>query len=419
MVATIPAATSAVAPAEQGTSPEGVGAGDGTLNTQPPASASVISPESPEAPPAVVRDTDASFPAFVALIQSGPRRASGRPADREAPTPASRSGVKPTRRSLGRTPLHPAWLDAIPASIDELQGAPAPIESELDAAVREAVTLGARHTVPRFALPRGHWPWWAWATYASTIGVGAFAGLYATAIARLALPARQPLWVYRTRQGAANFLLASTAMMAATTAAFAVVPPIARTGIVAARVEQLIPQSPLPPNTTVDADLPTASDGDAPVSPRSPSLPLGGSETVPDTVTPMALTSIEAAAVSITISPTLPEPVPNLDAPAVEAPREAQPAEATPPPATPKASPTTTNRVIVANTGGRGVAFRNTASWDDRVTPKVAVRDGTSLTVTESGISGDDGAGGTTAWVRVRDSSGRTGYVPARFVQAP
>ena len=151
----------------------------------------------------------------------------------------------------------------------------------------------------------------------------------------------------------------------------------------------------------------------------SPSLPVSGSEAVPDAVTPMALTSTEAASVSITISPTLPEVVPNLDAPAVEAPREAQPAEATAPPAIPKASPTAFNRAIVANTGGRGVAFRNTASWDDRVTPKVAVRDGTSLTVTESGISGDDGAGGTTAWVRVRDSSGRTGYVPARFVQAP
>lgn len=418
MVATSPAATSAVAPAEQGTSPEGVDAVDGTLNAHASASAAVVSHEAPETPPAMARDADPSFPAFVALIQSGPRRTSGRLADREAPSPASRSGVKPTRRSLGRAPLHPAWLDAIPAAIDELQGAPAPIESELEGAVREAITLGVRHTAPRFALPRGHWPWWAWATYASTIGVGTVAGLYATAFARLALPAGQPLWVYRTRRGAANFLLASTALTAATTAAFALVPPVGRTEIVAARVEQSFPR-PLPPFATVDADRPTASDGDAPVSPRSPSLPLSGSETVPDTVTPMALTSIEAAAVSITISPTLPEPVPNLDAPAVEAPREAQPAEATPPPATPKASPTTINRAIVANTGGRGVAFRNTASWDDRVTPKVAVRDGTSLMVTESGISGDDGAGGTTAWVRVRDSSGRTGYVPARFVQAP
>ncbi|NCV01816.1 MAG: hypothetical protein EBV53_11630, partial [Proteobacteria bacterium] len=75
-------------------------------------------------------------------------------------------------------------------------------------------------------------------------------------------------------------------------------------------------------------------------------------------------------------------------------------------------------RVVVANTGGRGVAFRNSPQWDDRTVPKVAFREGTSLTIVTSGIVGDDGSGGKVSWLMVRDSVGRTGYVPAQFTTA-
>jgi hypothetical protein len=423
MVATSPAATSAEAPAVQGTSPVGVHAGDDVA----PASVRESLPSPLEAPrlqgaerqgERASPDVDASFPAFVALIQSGPRRASSRAADPASPATASRVGSKSTRRSLGRPSLHPAWLDAIPASIDDLQGAPAPIETELETAVREVVILGARHKAPRFALPRGHWPWWAWATYASTIGAATFAGLYVSAVARLALPARQPLWVHRTRRGAASFLMTSTALMFATTAAFAIVPPIGR---IATAIDGTTLQAPPPLAATIDADLAMANDGEATVSNSSgPTDSAGAAATAADTVTPLAMTSIDAAAVSITISPPLPDGAPDIDTPVAQAvmPTPVE-APAAPAPAAPKAPPVPTNRAVVANTGGRGVAFRNTASWDDRVTPKVAVRDGTALTIIESGITGDDGAGGSTAWVRVRDGSGRNGYVPARFVQAP
>ena len=414
MVATSPAATSAEAPAVHGNSPDGAHVGD-----------DAAAPSVGEAltPPVVTREgaapnVDASFPAFVALIQSGPRRSSSRSADPAAPAPASRSSSKSTRRSLGRASLHPAWLDAIPASIDDLQGAPPPIETELEAAVREVVILGVRHQAPRFALPRGNWPWWAWVTYGSTIGAATFAGLYVSAVARLALPARQPLWVHRTRRGAANFLMTSTALIFATTAAFAIVPPIGRTGTA---IESTALQSPPPVSATIDLDLATAKGGEATV-PQSygPTDTAGAAETVADSVTPLAMASIDPTAVSITISPPLPDAVPGFEAPVsqefIPAPA---PVSTAPPPAAPKASSAPTNRAVVANTGGRGVAFRNTASWDDRVNPKIAVREGTALTIIETGITGDDGVGGSTAWVRVRDNSGRNGYVPARFLLAP
>jgi hypothetical protein len=35
--------------------------------------------------------------------------------------------------------------------------------------------------------------------------------------------------------------------------------------------------------------------------------------------------------------------------------------------------------------------------------------------VLEDGLTGDDGAGGTTSWLHVRDPASHDGYVPARF----
>jgi hypothetical protein len=79
----------------------------------------------------------------------------------------------------------------------------------------------------------------------------------------------------------------------------------------------------------------------------------------------------------------------------------------------------TVGRVVVGNTGGLGVALRNSTRWNDRI-PGVAWPDGIVLVVLESGLTGDDGAGGSTSWLRVRDPAGRVGFVPARFaVPAP
>jgi hypothetical protein len=72
-------------------------------------------------------------------------------------------------------------------------------------------------------------------------------------------------------------------------------------------------------------------------------------------------------------------------------------------------------RVVVGNTGGDGVSLRRSPRWSDRW-PGVAWPDRTVLVVVESGVPGDDGAGGTAPWLRVRDPSGRDGYVPARYV---
>lgn len=331
-----------------------------------------------------------------------------------------RSGAKPSRRTLGRQSLHPAWLDAIPASIDDLQGTPAPIESELDTAVRKTVALGARHPVPRFALPRGHWPWWAWATYASTIGTVTFVGLYVVALARLAVPWQQRLWVYRTRRGAAEFVMKSSALLLAGTFAFAMVPPIARLN------PPVVEVSSLAMATSGGSETDEVGNQTAPSSAAALGAEALTAATTMQSVTPMAFSPGDEMAVELSFAPTTQV---ELVAPGVAA--AVEPAgttetqairqDATSPVLAQEAKviATPANRVIVYNTGGRGVAFRNSASWDDRIAPKVAVRDGTTLTVLETGLTGDDGAGGLASWVRVRDGIGRTGYVPAKFVIAP
>jgi hypothetical protein len=309
--------------------------------------------------------------------------------------------MRATRRSLRRERLHPAWLDAIPASIDDLQGASAPVETELETAVRETVELGSRHREPRLALPRGAWPWWAWVTYASTVGAATFAGLYLTAFVRLVMPAQRGLWVYRTRRCAARFVLASTAMMVAVAGAFTVVPPTGRTVVAGT-------------NATTEAE---AFD---PESRQVPVAVANVSDPVAEAVTPLAVDSADASTTLISTQASA------SDAAPVEAQdtgtEQSQPTRDTPAPVPASTNRTATDggtRVVVANTGGRGVAFRNSPSWDDRVVPKVAVREGASLTVLGSGLRGDDGAGGSTNFTRVRDAAGRTGFVPSRFVQVP
>lgn len=409
MVATSPAATSADAPAgsqvQHGSPTTTPHIGEPAVSTPPvgaPVTSSVMAPNLPvDESPGSGRTAVDPFPAFVALIQSGPRRATAAPAGgTHSPSTAVEPPARATRRRIGRERLHPAWLDAIPASIDELQGAPAPAESELETAVREAVILGTRHKSPRIALPRGRWPWWAWVTYASTVGTATFAGLYVVALARMALPEGRGLWVYRTRRGAARFVAMSTALLVAGAGAMAIVPP---QGHLTAQVVDSASHAP----AALDVGAHTV-----------PAAPVDAVEPLTDAVTPVAISLVDAAAVSITVAESVAEPGSSGDP--LTIPAEAVPQVDAPPPA--PAPPTIASgpstRVVVTNTGGRGVAFRNSPSWDDRVVPKVAVRDGTLLTVLESGVIGDDGAGGTTAFARVRDAAGRVGYVPTRFVQA-
>jgi len=74
-------------------------------------------------------------------------------------------------------------------------------------------------------------------------------------------------------------------------------------------------------------------------------------------------------------------------------------------------------RVAVGGTGGQGVALRRSPRWADRW-PGVAWPDRTALVVLVDGLTGDDGAGGATPWLRVRDPAGNEGFVPGRYTAA-
>lgn len=375
------------------------------------------------------------LPTFVALIQSGPRRPAHRGrrrptaanakapsidrpghapvesgtgtadlvtaaavADLPMPAPVSPHGP-PARAGSGEgiptaaLGLHPAWLEAIPASIDELQGSPPPPEPVVTP-VLVRPPLGARHRRPWVALPGGHWPWWAWVGYAATIGAVTFVAMYAAALVRVVLPRRQRLWMFRTRRGAVRFLEATT-IVALVAAGLVAVAPLGGRQPTLPEVTVTIPALLETPAVVIDVET--------------------GVGAVPDTLP--AMTALELPQDAFTGAETS-EPSAS-DAP----PSEASPspvgdvaASVTNLPADP-AAPVTGAQVFVANTGGRGVAFRNSASWDDRVVPKAAYREGTTLVVVASGLRGDDGAGGTTAWLQVRDARGRLGFVPARFTR--
>ena len=45
-------------------------------------------------------------------------------------------------------------------------------------------------------------------------------------------------------------------------------------------------------------------------------------------------------------------------------------------------------------------------------------RTDTALVVLVDGLTGDDGAGGATPWLRVRDPAGNEGFVPGRYTAA-
>jgi hypothetical protein len=230
------------------------------------------------------------------------------------------------------------------------------------------------------------------------------------------------LWVYRTREGAAKFIVASSTLVLVASAAFTVVPPSGRpapfgepsASLKFMNLASAGSESARDPGRRIEQSAP--SDADAPPStgeaPEANADPVASILLMWADVAPVAL--FDVAAVSEARTPI--DATPTVDAnSAVTA------------PLTPELLASVqvngraplTSRVIVANTGGRGVAFRNSARWDDRVAPKVAVREGTSLAVIEPNLLGDDGSGGTTGWLRVRDGQGRTGYVPSRFVRAP
>ena len=374
-----------------------------------------------------------SVPPFVALMYSSSSRPSATSSDAEASpqseTLARHRTMRSARLATDREVLHPAWFDALPASLDDLrtQEGAASDASPMGKGLRETpisripgLRLEPRPQRPRLALPGSAWPWWGWAVYTSTIGVVVFAALYFAALARLLLPRTQCFWAFRTRQAASEYLLSVTAACLFATGIWVVTLPSFGHEIDFALTA---PTVELTPTLTPDGEAVvtdpsmTAMTSVAPnANGTEPDLSL---DSVPEVM------SLSNSGSDPNASGTVAALVPTDTPPAETSPISDQVVEPAPPVARTPSSvspvPVAVNgmgRVTVANTGGRGVAFRNSPQWDDRTVPKVAFREGTSLTIVTSGIVGDDGSGGKVSWLMVRDSVGRTGYVPAQFTTA-
>ena len=374
-----------------------------------------------------------SVPPFVALMYSSSSRPSAPSSDAEASTRsetlARHRTLRSARLATDREVLHPAWFDALPASLDDLrtdEGA-ASDASPMGKGLRETpisriprLRLEPRPQRPRLALPGSAWPWWGWAVYTSTIGVVVFAALYFAALARLLLPRTQRFWAFRTRQAAAEYLLSVTAACLFATGIWVVTlpsfgheidfaltaPTVELTPTLTPDGEAVITDSSMTVMTSVEANA-NGTGSDLSLDSVAEVMSLSSSGAVPNAVGTVAdlVTTDTPPTEASPISDQVVEPAP----PVARTPSSVSPA------------PVAVNgmaRVVVANTGGRGVAFRNSPQWDDRTVPKVAFREGTSLTIVTSGIVGDDGSGGKVSWLMVRDSVGRTGYVPAQFTTA-
>ncbi len=372
-----------------------------------------------------------TVPPFVALMYSSTTRANAQIADAGAASHPEFGARPRTMRSVrlatDREVLHPAWFDALPASLDDLRtehvasAETAPIEAKTRktlVSLSPQLPLATRPSRPRLALPGNAWPWWGWAVYASTIGVVVFAALYIAALARLLLPRTQRFWAFRSRQAAGDYLLSVTAACLFAAGIWVVAQPAFSHEIdyaLAAPTVELTPTL-TPDGVVADTDPSMNASSSVAVDSDEPGLALGGVAEV---------MSLETAGT---------DPIATHDGaeflhasmPSTEATSPAEHvAEPAPPVAQSQVSVSPAQaavsgmlRVVVANTGGRGVAFRTSPQWDDRTVPKVAFREGTSLTIVTSGIVGDDGSGGKGNWLMVRDSVGRTGYVPAQFTTA-
>ncbi|NDF39898.1 MAG: hypothetical protein EB140_13370 [Proteobacteria bacterium] len=366
-------------------------------------------------------------------MYSSSSRPSASSSDAEASTRsetlARHRTLRSARLATDREVLHPAWFDALPASLDDLRTADcgASDASPMGKSVRETPIsraprsrLEPRPQRPRLALPGSAWPWWGWAVYTSTIGVVVFAALYFAALARLLLPRTQRFWAFRTRQAAAEYLLSVTAACLFATGIWVVtlpsfgheidfalaVPTVELTPTLTPDVGAVVTDPSMTVMTTVEANA-NATESDLSLDSVAEVMSLSSSGAVPNAVGTVAdlVTTGTPLTETSPISDQVVEPAP----PVARTPSSVSPA------------PVAVNgmaRVVVANTGGRGVAFRNSPQWDDRTVPKVAFREGTSLTIVTSGVVGDDGSGGKVSWLMVRDSVGRTGYVPAQFTTA-
>ncbi len=307
---------------------------------------------------------------------------------------------------------------------------------------------------------------WRWLLYMVTVGPFLLVGLVFTALARVLLPSRVPVWGFRRRIAALRYLLAVGGVAGIVVIALFLVNdglfsrgPAAEPGVGQAVAPPAQQRTEAPgagseaPGTTAAVAPPAVRE--APVA----AVPAVDTAAQPQTEAPGA--GSEAPGTTAAVAPPAVREAPVAAAPAVgtaaqpaaaAAPENtvrppavlptvvtspapvAQPA-ASPPAATPEpaAETTATDWVIVANSGGRGVFLRPEPEWAARWRAEpgatqrdgayphhgnIAWREGTRLEVRGPEVTGTGAQPGSSeTWVPVRDPVGREGFLPARYLQ--
>ncbi len=286
---------------------------------------------------------------------------------------------------------------------------------------------------------------WRWLLYMAAVGPFLLVGLVFTAIARVFLPSRVPVWGFRRRTAALRYLLAVGVLAGLVAAAVLLVvndglpfrSPAADSGVGQAAVPPAQQQPQAPAATAVVAP-PAVAEAPAVETVAQPQ-PQAPTQQQPQAPAATAAVAPPAAAPAPVVETTA-QPAPTAVAetavttPAVQPTIVTAPALVVQPAASPAAAETTgTAWVIVANSGGTGVFLRPEPVWTARWRAEpgatqregayphhgnIAWREGTRLQVRGPEVTGTGPQpGSSAAWVPVRDPVGREGFLPARYLQ--
>ncbi len=280
---------------------------------------------------------------------------------------------------------------------------------------------------------------WRWLLYMAAMGPFLLVGLVFTAIARIILPARVPVWGFRRRVAAVRYLLAVGVLAGIVAAAVLLVvndglpfrSPAADSGVGQAAVPPAQQQTQAPAATAVIAPPAVApAPVVEPAAQPQPQAPVQQQTQAPAATAVVAAPAAESAAqpAPTTVAETA------VTTPAVQPTVVTAPAPVAPPAASPAAAEAPAIEwVIVANSGGTGVFLRPAPVWTARWRAEpgatqregayphhgnIAWREGTRLQVRGPEVTGTGPQPGSSAtWVPVRDPVGRAGFLPARYIQ--
>ena len=277
---------------------------------------------------------------------------------------------------------------------------------------------------------------WHWLLYMAAMGPFLLVGLVFTAIARIILPSRVPVWGFRRRVAAVRYLLAVGVLAGLAAAAVLLVVngwPFSGSPATDSGVGQAVappaaqPQTQAPAATAVVAP-PVVAPVPAvePAAQPQPQAPVQQQTQAPAATAVVAAPAAQPAATAVA------ETV--VTTPAVQPTVVASPVPVVQPVASPPvAEAPAIEWVVVANSGGTGVFLRPEPVWDARWRAEpgatqregayphhgnIAWREGTRLQVRGPEVTGSGPQPGSSAiWVPVRDPVGREGFLPVRYLQ--